>query len=165
MIVSDYHIKRYGWRFRVYYAVTTYWAREIMEDLASIGCHGRQLMRAKSSLLSGDLNTGITYSNLDTRESVMVISLTSSRGGRLPRGRDRAEDVSGGEEVYLRALQGGNAMWNLIRAFLSGKRGADLYDVMTPEQKETFNKIAAANGVNRRARRKIERDAKKRKNR
>ena len=58
MIVSDYHIKRYGWRFRVYYAVTTYWAREIMEDLASIGCHGRQLMRAKSSLLSGDLNTG-----------------------------------------------------------------------------------------------------------
>ena len=78
MIVSDYHIKRYGWRFRVYYAVTTYWAREIMEDLASIGCHGRQLMRAKSSLLSGDLNTGITYSNLDKRESVMVISLTSS---------------------------------------------------------------------------------------
>ena len=78
MIVSDYHIKRYGWRFRVYYAVTTYWAREIMEDLASIGCHGRQLMRAKSSLLSGDLNTGITYSNLYKRESVMVISLTSS---------------------------------------------------------------------------------------
>ena len=78
MIVSDYHIKRYGWRFRVYYAVTTYWAREIMEDLASIGCRGRQLMRAKSSLLSGDLNTGITYSNLDDRESVMVISLTSS---------------------------------------------------------------------------------------
>ena len=31
-------------------------------------------------------------------------------------------------------------MWDLIRAFLSGKRGADLYDVMTPEQKETFNK-------------------------
>ena len=78
MIVSDYYIKRYGWRFRVYYAVTTYWAREIMEDLASIGCRGRQLMRAKSSLLSGDLNTGITYSNLDDRESVMVISLTSS---------------------------------------------------------------------------------------
>lgn len=56
-------------------------------------------------------------------------------------------------------------MWDLIRAFLSGKRGADLYDVMTPEQKETFNKIAAANGVNRRARREIERYAKKKKNR
>ena len=52
-------------------------------------------------------------------------------------------------------------MWNLITALLSGKRGADLYNAMPPERKETFNKIASANGISRRTRRKMERDAKK----
>ena len=52
-------------------------------------------------------------------------------------------------------------MWNLITALLSGMRGADLYNVLTPEQKATLNNLAAAHGVNRRERRKMERDAKK----
>lgn len=40
-------------------------------------------------------------------------------------------------------------MWNLITALLSGKHGADLYNAMTPERKETYKKIAAANGISR----------------
>ena len=52
-------------------------------------------------------------------------------------------------------------MWNLITALLSGKRGADLYSVLTPEQKATLNKLASSYGVSRRMRRKMERDAKK----
>lgn len=52
-------------------------------------------------------------------------------------------------------------MWNLITALLSGKQGADLYSVLTPEQKATLNKLASSYGVSRRERRKMERDAKK----
>ena len=58
-------------------------------------------------------------------------------------------------------MQGETTMWNLITAILSGKRGADLYNVLTPEQKATLNNLAAAYGVSRRERRKMERDAKK----
>lgn len=78
MIVQDFYIGRYGWHVRVYYAVTTYWAGWIAGDLESIGCRGYDLERACRSLESGDLNTGITYSNNRMRETVMVIALTSS---------------------------------------------------------------------------------------
>ena len=33
--------------------------------------------------------------------------------------------------------------------------------MLSPEQKETLNSLAAANGINRKQRRKLERDAKK----
>ena len=73
MIVQDFYIGRYGWHVRVYYAVTTYWAGWIAGDLERIGCRGDDLERACRSLESGDLNTGITYSNNRMRETVMVI--------------------------------------------------------------------------------------------
>ena len=78
MTVQDFSLPRYGWRVRVYYAVTTYRVRDIIADLRRIGCHGGDLRRAFASLWRGDLDTGLTYSNRRTRESVMVIGLTSS---------------------------------------------------------------------------------------
>lgn len=78
MIVQDFYLKRYKWHVRVYYAVHRYWARDILNDLRSIGCYGNQLRKAWNSLRAGELNTGITYSNFDRRETLMVISLTST---------------------------------------------------------------------------------------
>ena len=78
MIVQDFILPEYRWRVRVYYAVTTYWTDEIMRELARIGCRGEELRRAYRSLASGDLDTGLTYSNRRTHESVVVIGLTSS---------------------------------------------------------------------------------------
>lgn len=78
MIVQDFSLRKYGWRVRVYYAVSTYWTERIMADLARIGCRGMNLRRAYRSLTRGNLNTGITYSNQEKGESVMVISRTTS---------------------------------------------------------------------------------------
>lgn len=78
MIAQDIHIQEYGWHVRIYYAVTTYWADRIASDMCRIGCRDGQLERAYSSLMKGDLNTGITYSNFWKKETVMVISLTST---------------------------------------------------------------------------------------
>lgn len=78
MIVQDFWLKRYKWHVRAYYAVRRYWAEGIVRDLRSAGCAGRQLRKAWDNLRSGDLNTGITYSNFGKRETVMVISLTST---------------------------------------------------------------------------------------
>lgn len=78
MITQEFCLPRYGWRVRVYYAVTTYWRGMILRDMYDTGCRGGRLERARRSLASGDVNTGITYSNMSRRETVMVISLTSS---------------------------------------------------------------------------------------
>lgn len=78
MIVQDFHLKRYKWHVRVYYAVHRYWAEDIVRDLRDAGCSGRQLRTAFENLRRGEMNTGITYSNFGRRETVMVISLTST---------------------------------------------------------------------------------------
>lgn len=78
MIRQEIYIPKYDWRVRIYYAVTTYWTERIANDLWDIGCRGDSLAKAVRNLRSGDLNTGITYSNFRERETVMVISRTSS---------------------------------------------------------------------------------------
>lgn len=84
MIRQDFYIAEYGWHARIYYAVTTYWTERIANDLWDIGCRGNSLAKAVRNLKAGDLNTGITYSNFQDGETVMVISRTSSPAGRQP---------------------------------------------------------------------------------
>ena len=78
MIIQDLYIPNDRWRVRVYYAVTTYRTDDILRDFIEAGCEGIQLKRAYNSLKRNTLDTGITYSNFGKRETVMVISLTSS---------------------------------------------------------------------------------------
>lgn len=78
MITQDFTLPKYNWHVKVYYAVTTYWTSRIINELENIGCDGIELRRAYENLRRGDLNTGLTYSNLNIGETVMVISLTSS---------------------------------------------------------------------------------------
>ena len=72
------YIERYKWVVWIYYAATPYNSVEIMCKLQELGCRGTDLMGAFNNLRSGKMNQGITYSNNLMRESVMVISVTSS---------------------------------------------------------------------------------------
>lgn len=54
----------------VYYAVDTYYTEEILDNMHSIGCDGDMLRTAYENISSGNLNTGVTYSNFGTRETV-----------------------------------------------------------------------------------------------
>lgn len=78
MIRQRLHIDRYGWDVTVYHAVSQYWADEIYRHLLSIGCSGEYAKGAYENLQRSELNTGLTYSNLRDRVSVVVIALTSS---------------------------------------------------------------------------------------
>lgn len=77
MITHDIYLKRAGWNVRVYISVTTVHADEILDDLIYLGIKGDNLKRAKENLWSGQLDTGLTYSNTLTRETVMVIAKAS----------------------------------------------------------------------------------------
>ena len=78
MLEQDIYIDRADWHVRVYHAVDAMWADEILSDLVHIGCRGDELRRAKVLLWDGLPNTGLTYSNLQAHETVMVIGLTTS---------------------------------------------------------------------------------------
>lgn len=78
MIRQKFKLPNLRWIIYAYYVVTKPNADEILENLVGIGCNGETLQRAYKNLTSGNLDTGLTYSNIGTRETVMVISATSS---------------------------------------------------------------------------------------
>ena len=139
MIVQDIILPRYRWRVRVYYAVTAYWTDDIIRDLASIGCHGTELRRAYANLTRGGLDTGLTYSNRRTHESVMVIGLTSSAAqfqnsldhekGHLVKHMSLAFglDPYGEEQQYLSG-EIGQRMFPVARRFLCEHCRRKLYE-------------------------------------
>lgn len=77
MICKDYQLNC-GWKVRVYYAVTCYWADEILDNLVRLGCSGWNLRAAKDSLWSGQLNTGLTYSSFEDGVTLIVIGMADS---------------------------------------------------------------------------------------
>lgn len=78
MIRQKLTLNKYDWHIYAYYVVTRPNAEEILDALVNIGCSGGDLQRAYNNLTSGRLDTGLTYSNRDTRETVMVFAKTSN---------------------------------------------------------------------------------------
>lgn len=78
MIRSRLYIPRYTWHVQIFYAVTCYYIKEIIDALDSILCPEEFLQKAYDNLNSCQIDTGLTYSNKRLNQSVMVIGLTSS---------------------------------------------------------------------------------------
>lgn len=78
MIRQHFKLRQWGWRVTCYYAVHGYHIDDIIASLKRIGCDGEYLKAAYESLSLGDLDTGLTFSNKEIGETVMVIALTSS---------------------------------------------------------------------------------------
>lgn len=78
MIRQRFALPKYDWRIYAYYVVTKPNADEILDALVDIGCHGEHLEGAYNNLTSGKLDTGLTYSNSSSRETVIVFAKTSS---------------------------------------------------------------------------------------
>lgn len=78
MIRQRIYDRETDWRIHVFYVVTRPDAEEIMLQLRGMGCKGRNLLAAYDNLTSGQLDTGLTYSNEERRESVVVIAKTST---------------------------------------------------------------------------------------
>ena len=75
MIVKDLYIENFDWHVRIFYAVTCYFTRDIVEELKAIQCPFGIIEKAYRNTSSCRLNTGLTYSNNALRETVMVIGM------------------------------------------------------------------------------------------
>lgn len=129
MIVQDFYISKYDWEVRVYYAVDCYYTGRIIADLRRVGCRGADLMDAFRNMRSCSLNTGITYSNVRDRQTVMVIALTSSpdefqnswdhEKGHLCRHISKAFGIDPyGEEAQYLSGEVGQKMFPIAKRFL-----------------------------------------------
>lgn len=79
MLRQKIHLREWDWTVYAYYSVAGhYYTDEIMDRLVSLGCRDRNLQRAYTNLSSGTVDTGLTYSNLLKRETVMVVGYASS---------------------------------------------------------------------------------------
>lgn len=78
MIKQNFYLEDWDWYVTVYYAVDTLYMDDILGELEEMGCSEKKLDEIAESLAKQQYNTGLTYSNLKGRCSVMVIGLTST---------------------------------------------------------------------------------------
>ena len=67
-----------GWEVNCYLAVDTYYIPEIIADLRRLRADWNYIKKAHRLMSSRDLDTGLCYSNLAARQSIIVIGLASS---------------------------------------------------------------------------------------
>ena len=78
MIRHTFVIWEHSWTVRTYFAVTGYWADEILGHLFRLGADMDTMRSAAKNLRRGQFNTGLTYTSPWNRETVMVVALASS---------------------------------------------------------------------------------------
>ena len=78
MIRADIYIAKYDWVVHCYFAVTCYWKKEILNTLFLMGCSYKQIDAADEILECGCINSGLTFSNMNERESIIVTKIAES---------------------------------------------------------------------------------------
>lgn len=80
MICQQIQIRVRGrpWYVTAFYPVTCYHVEEIITALRKINCEPFYLAEAWHNLTSGNVGNGITYSNSNRRESVVVFAWSAS---------------------------------------------------------------------------------------
>jgi hypothetical protein len=78
MIYQELYLPKYDWRVQCFFAVDGYYLDDIMEKLWEIGCDSSNAQTAYENISSNELNTGLCYSNLRGRESIIVTAITTT---------------------------------------------------------------------------------------
>lgn len=129
MIRHRFGLEKYGWDATIFYAVTGYDLDEIMDALIGIGCRGEDMRTAYKNISAGKLDTGLTYSNLSTRQTVIVVALTSEpkefekswrhECGHLATHICQADNINPyGEEIHYIGDEIVEQTWDTAKPFL-----------------------------------------------
>lgn len=78
MIIRDLELHNYKWSVKIYYAVTSYYIKEIINSLKEINAPEEIIKRVYHNLKEDSINTGFTYSNLNLRKAIIIIGISSS---------------------------------------------------------------------------------------
>lgn len=78
MTSQEIYIERYSWNIHIFYDVCRRDADYICGSLVQMGCTGKAVKDAREHFLRGGENTGLTYSNMMARESIVAIGRATS---------------------------------------------------------------------------------------
>ena len=116
-------LPHYGdWEIYAYYATTRYSVDEIMETLCKIGIDAKSAKKAFENLSRGELDTGLCYTNYRTRQSVLVIALTSSSAEFINSWHHELEHLEGHISTVFNLAPTGEEV-----AYLSGELAMEMY--------------------------------------
>lgn len=77
LLGQDFTLEKWNWRVRAFYVVDLIPIDFIIDELVEIGCDEQDIESAIEVLDSDKDNRGITFSNSENRESIIVIGETS----------------------------------------------------------------------------------------
>ena len=83
MTVYKLHIGKYDWNVAVYDGFTCESTDVVVRVLESVGCRGINMTRALRNMEACELDTGLTFSDGDSRVSVIVVYRTTSGGQHI----------------------------------------------------------------------------------
>lgn len=125
MIAETIYIDKYGWTLKLFVAVTKYDVERIVDNVERTGANDVLVQRVRDNLMRGNVDTGFTYSNRRTRESVMVIGKTSSAREEMNSVsheiRHLVDDIASTDGLAIRGEE---------VAYLTGDISASIYDVV-----------------------------------
>lgn len=78
MIVQNVYLPKYEWSIKVYYAVDSYYADDILNDLLDYNPTVAEYGSVKDLMENYEYNTGFTFTNNEKKQSLVVIGLTTS---------------------------------------------------------------------------------------
>ena len=78
MIQQNVKIREIGWNLRIFYCPkTASQCSIVLQRLFNAGCTGKNYRRAMALLNSGAWNVGLTYTNKENRETIIVVGCSS----------------------------------------------------------------------------------------
>lgn len=80
MIRREIHLEQYRWSITCFIGYTANDTDEICHALEGIGCNGHSLESAYRHLSLSSDERGLTYSNVDKRESVVAAGASDNKG-------------------------------------------------------------------------------------
>ena len=78
MVCKELYVERYDWIVHTFFDVDESCAEEIMDVLFNINCSAETARVAFDKITSGKKNVGLCFTNYKMRESVLVVSKSTS---------------------------------------------------------------------------------------
>lgn len=76
LLAQEFHLKDVDWFIKVFYIVDTVPIDYVLSELIGLGCSNEDLNDAEK-VLNNTNNSGLTYTNNDIRQSIIVIGYTT----------------------------------------------------------------------------------------
>lgn len=78
MIIQEIYLPEYRWKAKVYYAVNSYYADEILKELLEYNPTVKEYNKVMNAMYEYEYNTGFTFTDYDNKQSLVIIGLTTS---------------------------------------------------------------------------------------